>query len=134
MVACNSSDGYSEPGPRPQVVSVVGPRDNVVVCDPAAVGGACAFTLDIAFRLPEDQFVWRAYVRFQGDGSDDGVDRGYLTTVAYGKGSGADANVSINANVPPTILRRGALFTYSVRLVTGAGEESTPATLSLSVQ
>lgn len=130
---CNDSAGYSEPAPRPQIVNVQGPKDSVVTCDPKATGGACPLAISVTFRLPEDQFVWKAYVRFQGDGSDDGVDRPYLLEYTYGRGA-ADVGVTINAGIPPTILNRSQLFSYSVRLVTGAGEESTAAKLSVSVQ
>jgi hypothetical protein len=131
---CNDSAGYDEPAPRPQIVNVQGPKDSVVTCDPKATGGACPLAISVTFRLPEDQFVWKAYVRFQGDGSDDGVDRPYLLEYTYGRGASADVAVTINAGIPPTILNRSQLFSYSVRLVTGVGEESTAAKLSVSVQ
>jgi hypothetical protein len=130
---CNDSAGYSEPAPRPQIVGVQGPKDAVVTCDPKTTGGACPVAISVTFRLPEDQFVWKAYVAFQGDGSDDGVDRPYLLEYTYGRGS-ADVGVTINAGIPPTILNRSQLFSYSVRLVTGLGEESAAAKLSVSVQ
>lgn len=115
-------------------MSVAGPKDSVVACDPKVVGGACALPLSVTFRLPEDQFVSKALVRFQGDGSDQGVDREYLLDQVFGKGSATDVTVAVAANVPPTVLRTGALFTYTVRLVTGAGEESSAPTLTVSVQ
>src|SRR5688572_28487750 len=84
LSACTESNGYSEPGARPQIVNVAGPKDAVVTCDPKAVGGACALPISVTFRLPEDQFVWKAIVRFQGDGGDQGVDRDYLVDYTYG--------------------------------------------------
>jgi hypothetical protein len=134
IVGCNTSNEYSEPGPRPQILNAAGPKDAVVSCDPATVGGACPLPVSVTFRLPEDQFVWKALVRFQGDGSDQGVDRAYLLDQVFGKGSAKDVSVTVNANIPPNIVRTGALFTYTVRLVTGAGEESTVSTLTVSVQ
>lgn len=131
--ACNDSKGYDEPGPRPLIISVAGPKDSIVQCNPEATGGACPVPVSVTFRLPEDQFIRKAYVRFQGDGSDDGVDRGYPLESAYGKGDAVDTTVTINAAVPATILRAPALFTYTVRLVTGLGEESSPTTLTISV-
>jgi hypothetical protein len=133
LPACNGSDGYTEPGPRPQIVSMNGPADAVLACDPATVGGACPLPIHVKFRLPEDHFVWKAYVRFQNDGSEDGVDRVYLVAPTYGRND-ADVDVTIAAYVPPTILRKGATFTYGVRLVTGIGEESPMSTLTVSVQ
>ena len=41
--------------------------------------------------------------------------------------------VTVNAAIPTDILRRGALYTYEVRLVTGAGGVSLPTTLTVSV-
>ena len=134
IVACNESDGFTEPGPIPQIVNASGPAGAVVTCDPRTAGGGCPLPITVRFRLPEDQFVWKAYVRFQGDGSDLGVDRGYPLERTFGKGDSADVPVTVNASIPPTILRRGALFTYSVRLVTGTGEESATSTLTVSVQ
>jgi len=131
--ACNGSDGYTEPGPRPQIVRMSGPQEGVLACDPSTVGGSCPLPIRVTFRLPEDHFVWKAYVRFQNDGSEDGVDRIYLVDPTYGRND-ADAEVTIPAYVPPTILRRGATFTYGVRLVTGIGEESPMSTLTVSVQ
>jgi hypothetical protein len=132
--ACNDSNGFTPQGPRPQIVTAVGPKDGIVVCDPATVGGVCPLGINVTFRLTQGEFVTKALVRFQGDGSDTGVDRGYVLDHKLGQGDSVDVPVTINASIPPTILRRGALFTYSVRLVTGAGEESTPSTLTVSVQ
>lgn len=123
-----------EPGPRPQIVQVTGPKDSTVACDPKAVGGACALPISVTFRLQADQFVQKALVRFQGDGSDQGVDRAYLLDQVFGKGNEEAVSLTVNASIPPTIVRPGALFTYTVRLVTGAGEESAAATLTVSVQ
>jgi hypothetical protein len=115
-------------------VDAAGPKDAVVACEPKAVGGACPLAIRVTFRLREDQFVNKAIVRFQGDGGDVGVDRAYLLNATFGKGEAVDVSVTINANVPPAILQRGALFTYTVRLVTGQGEESATSTLTVSVQ
>jgi hypothetical protein len=132
LAACDDESTGAPPGPPPQIVAVAGPANGIVACDPAATGGTCALPITITFRLPEPEFVWKAYVRFQGDGTDAGVDRGYLLPYTIGKG-GADVQVVVNANVPPNLLRRGALFTYSVRLMTGSGAESPSTTLSVSV-
>lgn len=137
--ACTHSDGWSEPGPRPQIVNVVGPSLNLgktrdtVECDPEKSGGACPMTVSVSFILPEDQVVTKAIVRFQNDGSDEGVDRHYLIEPVYGGGS-APVSAGVSAIVPPSLIRTGALNRYSIRLVTGAGEESEPATLPLSIQ
>ena len=131
---CAETSGDADQGPRPQIVAVSGPKSAVVVCDPATTGGSCPLPIEVTFRLAEDQFVWKAYVRFQGDGGDDGVDRGYLLERTSGRGD-VDTAVTVNASIPPTILRtEGALFRYTVRLVTGAGEESAETPLSISVQ
>ena len=134
LPACNDSSGAGEAGPRPVIANAAGPKDSVVACDPKVVGGACALALSVTFRLPEDQFVWKALVRFQGDGTDQGVDRAYMLDQTYGKGSTTDVSVAVNASVPPPLLRPGALLTYTVRLVTGAGEESAEARLTVSIQ
>lgn len=131
---CTDSSAYDAPGPRPQIVAVAGPKDAAVACDPEVVGGACALPVSVTFRLPEDQFVSKAILRFQGDGGDQGVDRAYSVDPTFGKGTATDVSVAVNANVPPTILRTGALLTYTIRLVTGAGEESPVSTLTVSLQ
>src|SRR5690606_16419496 len=101
-------------------------------------GGNCPLPINVTFRLAEPHFVSKAIVRFQGDGSDEGVDRNYPIEDPFekgaGKGEGVDVSIVVDARVPGTILRRGALLTYGVRLLTGAGEESTPSTLTVSVQ
>ncbi|MBX3206571.1 MAG: hypothetical protein KF764_15975 [Labilithrix sp.] len=137
--ACTRSDGWTEPGARPQIVSVTGPSleggtvRNTVECKPEATGGACPIAVAISFRLPEDQFVWKAYVRFQNDGSEDGVEREYLVEPRYGEGD-TPVTALVNAQVPPELIRVGALNRYSVRLLTGIGETSEPSTLPLSIQ
>ncbi len=132
--ACNDSKGYDEPSTSLRIVGISGPKDNVVHYDPDSNSGACPLSLGIIFRLPEDQLVTRAYVRFQGDGNDVGVDRGFLVEHTYGKGPDTDASVTVNAAVPATIVRTGALFTYSVRLVTANGDESPESTQTVTVQ
>ena len=44
-----------------------------------------------------------------------------------------DVSVTIDAAVPTDILRRGALYTYEVRLISGTGAVSVPSTLTISV-
>jgi hypothetical protein len=134
LAACNDSSGFSPPGVRPTIVKAAGPKDATVSCDPKETGGACGLPITVTFRLPADQFVWKAYVRFQGDGGDTGIDHGYLLDRQFGKGEATDVSVTIQAAIPPAILRPSALFTYTVRLVTGAGEESDESTLTVSVQ
>lgn len=134
MPACNDSKGYDEPSTSLRIVSISGPKDNVVHYDPNSNSGACPLPLGVVFRLPEDQVVTRAYVRFQGDGGDLGVDRGFLVEQTHGKGLDEDASVTVHAAVPPTILRTDALFTYSVRLVTANGDESPESTQTVTVQ
>ena len=73
MPACNDSKGYHEPSSTLRIVSVTGPKDNALTCDSRANTGACPFSVNVTFRLPAEQFVWKAYVRFQGDGDDVGV-------------------------------------------------------------
>lgn len=105
-----------------------------VNCAPVDTGGACPFSIDLYFRLPEEQFVTSAFVRFQRDGSDAGVDRLYkVKEIRNGQGDARDASVSIDAQVPPNLVGTGALFTFSVRLVTGIGEQSDESTLTLTV-
>jgi hypothetical protein len=164
-VACNDGTAVTDQAFQPQIVTVQGPPNGVVTCDPTTVGGVCPFGISVTFRLPKAQYVWKAYVRFHGDGSDTGVDRGYLLeSVAADAGAdsgagaiadaGADVDagapavgsptvfgndatpvtVSFEASIPPTILRKGALFTYEVRLVSGNGVESQASTLTVSVQ
>ncbi len=133
VTGCATSSDYHEPGPLPQITNVTAPK--TLTCEQRASGGACPITISVKFRLPEDQFVSRALVRFQTDGSDIGVDRTYALEYVFGLGTSADVGVTIQAFVPPTVLRPGsALYTYSVRLMTGAGEESVPTTLTVSVQ
>jgi hypothetical protein len=131
--ACNDSNGFDSPELQPQIVTASGPKGGVVACDPATVGGQCPLPVTVTFRLPKEQFVSKAYVRFQGDGSDTGVDRGYTLPQTFGNDA-ADVVVTVPAAIPPTILRRSALFTYTIRLVSGIGKESTPSTLTVSVQ
>jgi hypothetical protein len=134
MPACSisSSADYVDPGPRPEIVRVEGPLNSTVVCDPDKTGGACPLAITVSFRLPEDQFVRKAYVRFEGDGNDVGVDRGYSVESTYGLGQ-AEANVKVTAAVPSTILCSRSLFRYSVRLVTGLGAESSPSKVEVTV-
>lgn len=106
---------------------------DALACDPSASGGSCPMALEIKFRLPPEQFVCKAYLRFQGDGTEDGVDRGYLVERVFGQGD-EPQTAHVDALVPPNMIRRGALLTYSVRLVSGAGAESDPATLPLSLE
>lgn len=130
----STSADYVEPvGEPPQIVRVDGPTD-VLTCIIKDTGGACPLTpLSVTFRLAEDQFVRMAYVRFQGDTSDNGADRGYLLTPTYGGGA-ADVTVNVaNAVVPANILGTTTFFTFWVRLVTGAGEESTESRFDISV-
>ena len=51
----------------------------------------------------------------------------------YGQGDGVDVNLDFEADIPTTILRQNALFTYTVKLVTGAGAVSPASTLTVSV-
>ncbi|MBX3213460.1 MAG: hypothetical protein KF850_15590 [Labilithrix sp.] len=137
--ACTRSDGWYESGPRPHIVSVTGPSlsdgrvRNTVLCSPDATAGACPMTLGVTFRLPEEHFVWKALVRFQNDGSEDGVDREYLVEERFGGGD-ADVSVNVPAFVPPGLIRAGTLNRFSVRLVSGAGELSDPSTLAVTIQ
>jgi len=130
--ACNDSSTYEPPGIQPQIITATGPTGATVVCHPVDSGGNCPLPITVAFRLPKDQFVTRAIVRFQGDGSDIGIDRTYSVDPASGN-DGADVSLTIEADIPATILRRNALFTYTVVLVTGAGAKSTASTLTISV-
>lgn len=134
VAGCDDGNGVVGSGAKPQIVSAVGPKDNVVACDPAVSGGSCPLPISLSFRLAKGEIVSKAIVRFQGDGSDTGVDHGYSVPNIPGQGEGIDVPMSFDAAIPPTILRRGALFTYSVRLQTGAGEESSPSSLTVSVQ
>ncbi|MBX3225945.1 MAG: hypothetical protein KIT84_29785 [Labilithrix sp.] len=130
--ACDDSSAYEPPGIQPQIVTVIGPAGATVVCHPVDTGGNCPLPITVTFRLPKEQFVTRAVVRFQGDGSDVGYDRIYAVSPTYGN-DGADVTVTVDADIPATILRRNALFTYSVVLVTGAGAKSPASTLTVSV-
>jgi hypothetical protein len=135
MAACDESNGDSAPRVRPQIIAASGPKDSVLACDPKASGGSCPLPISVTFRLPKDQFVWKALVRFDGDGSETGVDRGYVIPNTFGEGEGVDVVVTVNAGLPPTILQRGGPpFRYGIRLLTGAGVESTTSTLAISVQ
>lgn len=129
--ACNDSSTYEAPGVQPQIVSATGPAGSTVVCHPVDTGGNCPLPIKVTFRLPKDQFVTRAIIRFQSDGSDVGVDRFYAVPPTYGEDQ--DVTITIDADIPATILRRNALFTYSVVLVTGAGAKSAASTLTVSV-
>jgi len=137
--ACNESGPYVEPGPRPVIVGVEGPsledggaRDSVA-CNVDSSDGSCPITLKVTFRLSPEHFVWKAFLRFDGDGNDTGIDRGYLVSPQYGVDGGTQT-VEIRAAVPPTVLGRGGLLTYSVRLLTGAGQESDPSSQVLTVE
>ena len=143
MPACNDSKGYHEPSSTLRIVSVTGPKDNALTCDSRANTGACPFSVNVTFRLPAEQFVWKAYVRFQGDGDDVGVDRAFdvvglndagVSGRVFGAGPETDVAVRIDTAVPPAVLGTNTQLTYSVRMVTGAGDESTEATLKLTVQ
>ena len=157
-VGCNDGKAVTDTELQPQIVTASGPANGVVTCDPLVTGGVCALPISLTFRLPANQFVWKAYVRFHGDGSDTGVDHAYLlrcTDADAGADAGVGAGcadhpseifgkgtlptdpavpVSFSAEIPPTILRKGALFTYTVRLVSGNGVESQASTLTVSVQ
>lgn len=130
---CTDSSAYSEPGPRPQIVSAA-VASEAVNCAPADTGGACTVNVSVKFRLPDDHFVTTGIVRFQRDGSDEGVDRFYpVREVKYGLGPATDAEVSVDAVVPPNLVGTGVLFTFSVRIVTGLGEVSDASTLTITV-
>ena len=131
--ACADSKEYLAPGPVPQIVSATGPLGAVATCTPADGGGACPLDLTVVFRLTEASFVTKVIVRFQGDQNDTGVDRSYVVPATVGKGLDTDVTLKFQAAIPSTILRSGALYTYSVRLLTGAGDESTPTALTVSV-
>lgn len=134
LFACdNSSSIYEPPGVEPQKVRVVGPTGGGVRCHPADTGGNCPLPLKITFQLPQGEFVAKAIVTFQGDGNDTGVDRYYAIPYTYGQGDGVDVTLDMEADIPTTILRQNALFTYTVRLVTGAGAQSAVSTLTVSV-
>ena len=92
-VACtDTSADIDVTGPQPQIVAAVGPPNGVVACnDPVLttdagaivdagenLGGSCPIAVTITFHLPQGQFVNKALVRFQGDGSSDGIDRGFV--------------------------------------------------------
>jgi hypothetical protein len=133
LAACESTSGSSVPGDPPQIVTASGPTGGVVTCDPATAGGNCPLPLAITFRLPKGEFVSKVIVTFQGDGSDTGIDRAFTVPNTFGNGD-TPVVVNVVSSVPSTIVRRGALFTYTVRLITGQGAESSPSTLTVSVQ
>lgn len=134
LFACdNSSSTYEPPGVRPQHFNVTGPAGGGVRCHPADTGGNCPLPLKLTFQLPKGEFVAKAIVTFQGDGSDTGVDRYYAVPFTYGQGEGTDVTFDLEADIPTTILRQNALFTYSVRVITGSGAESDATTLTVSV-
>jgi hypothetical protein len=140
--ACdNKSDIYEDPGIQPQIVSAAGPAGGAVTCHPVdsvvdgghiGTGGNCALDVQVTFHLPQGQFVDKAIVAFEGDGSDVGIDRHYPVANTFGQGD-TDVTVKIPIEVPPSILRENALFTYTVKLVTGAGAQSVATTLTISV-
>jgi hypothetical protein len=133
-------------GPQPQIIAAVGPANGVVACNDPVVttdagtlvdagenlGGNCPISVKLTFHLPPGQFVNKALIRFQGDGSSDGIDRGFTLPQTFGQGT-TDVSVTVDAAVPTDILRRGALYTYEVRLISGAGAVSLPTTLTVSV-
>jgi hypothetical protein len=127
----SSSSDYHEPGPRPQIVGITAP--STVECTPECSGGACPLTIGVSFSLPPDQFVKQGLVRFQRDGSDIGVDRPYNIEPVYGVDLPGSVSATLSATVPANLVGTGSLFTYSVRLVTGAGEVSEATTLNLTV-
>ena len=140
---CNDSKGFHEPSSTLRIVSVTGPEGSVLTYDPESNSGACPFSVDVTFRLPPEHFVWKAYVRFQDDGDSIGVDRAFDVVAVgdggangrvFGAGPDTDVTVRIDTAVPPAVLRPNTLLTYSVRIVTGAGDESPESTLSLTVQ
>jgi hypothetical protein len=134
LFACdNSSSIYEPPGVEPQRVRVVGPPGATLHCRPTETGGNCPLPLKVTFQLPQGEFIAKAIVTFQGDGSDTGVDRYYAVPYTYGQGDGVDVTMEVDADIPTTILRENALFTYTVTLVTGAGARSTATTLTVSV-
>lgn len=132
LFACdNSSSIYEPPGVQPQRVRVAGPGN--VLCHPADTGGNCPLPLKVTFQLPQGEYIAKAIVTFQGDGTDTGTDRYYAVPYTYGQGDGVDITLEVDADLPATILRQNALFTYTVRLVTGAGAQSVASTLTVSV-
>jgi len=137
LLACNDSKEYLVPGPVPQIVRVAGVDGDAGVptasCTPADGGGACPLVVTVVFRLAEGSIVTKAIVRFEGDQNDTGVDHGYVVSPTVGKGAATDVSVTVDAAIPATILRAGALYTYSVRLLTAAGDESIATSLTVSV-
>jgi hypothetical protein len=140
LAACTDSKEYNVPGPTPTIVSASGPRGSIATCNVADGGGSCPLTVHVVFRLAEGSFVTKAILRFEGDQVDTGVDHAYVVPPTYGKGAtdpdggGAnDVGLDVNASIPSTIVRAGANYTYNVRLVTGAGDESAGTTLTVSI-
>jgi len=134
LLACNDSKEYVTPGPVPQITKVSGPAVASASCTPSdGGGGGCGLMVTVQFRLADGSFVTKAIVRFEGDQNDTGVDHGYVVSPTVGKGDSTDVSVVVDAQIPATILRAGALYTYSIRLLTGAGDESLATTLSVSV-
>lgn len=134
LAACNDSKEYNPPGPVPQIQSATGPTGAVATCDLADGGGGnCPLEVKVTFRLAEGSFVTKAILTFAGDQDDDGVDHAYVLPPTYGLGPSTDVTVTIPALIPATILRSGALYTYSVRLLTGAGDTSLSTSLSVTV-
>lgn len=133
LFACDNSSSIVDPvGVKPDVKAVTGPAGGGVRCHPADTGGNCALPIKVTFTLPKGEFIAKAIVSFQGDGSDTGVDRYYAVPFTYGQDA-TEVTLDIDADIPTTILRQNALFTYTVRLVTGAGAESDVSTLTVSV-
>jgi hypothetical protein len=137
----NKSDIYEDKGVEPQIVSAAGPAGGAVTCHPVdsvvdgghiGTGGNCPIEIQVTFHLPAGQFVDKAIVAFEGDGSDVGLERHYELANTFGQDN-TDVLVKIPAEVPPSILRENALFTYTVKLVTGTGAQSVATTLTISV-
>lgn len=133
LAACNDSKEYNPPGPVPQIQSVTGPAGAVATCSLADGGGNCPLEVKVTFRLAEGSFVTKAILTFAGDQDDDGVDHAYVLPPTYGLGAATDVTVTIPGLIPATILRTGALYTYSVRLLTGAGDTSATTSLTVTV-
>lgn len=131
--ACDKGTYYG-PQPRPTITKAALSGATTVNCWPGDTGGACPISVIVSFRLPEDQFITGGIVRFQHDGSDRGVDHFFpLPESRFGAGEDKDVSISIDTAVPPTLVGVGTLRTFSVRLQTGAGEESDESTLQITV-
>lgn len=130
-LGCSDDKASFPPGAVPTVVSV-----DAVTLDPPKndagelVGGCCSFTATVTFApLPEGELIREAHVQWALLG---GARFQYPASEA--SDAGANNQITFTADVPPSLVVRGAKLAFTVILVSGRGERSNAAGSTLTLK